>query len=112
MIPFIHPQTLTMLNPLITFNNNKEESSRNENDSHVYNSIRRLSAKSKFDINLEIIQQELNLNYLSLLPNPLEESLPFLLSYQIRKLKIFLDIMNEEKKRNRFNVIQICGKKN
>lgn len=34
------------------------------------------------------MQQELNSNYLSLLPQPSDEHLPFLLSYQIRKLKV------------------------
>jgi len=98
-VPFVHPQTLSILSPVISYNNNKEDSTKNEND-HFYSSVKRFGTKSRFDINLEIIEQELNLNYLSLLPEPLEESLPFLLSYQVRRLKIFIDIMTEENKAN------------
>jgi len=88
-----------MLNPLLTYNNNKEDLNKDDFD-HFKNAIKRLNTKSKFDINVEIIQQELNLNYLSLIPQPLEDNLPFLLSYQVRRLKIFIDIMTEENKAN------------
>jgi hypothetical protein len=81
------------------------------NDNPMAKSIQRLSERSKFDINLKLIEQEINSMSLRNVSLPLAENAPFLLSYQIRKLKIFLDILHEAKKENCLMFELIAGRK-
>jgi len=68
-----------------------------ECDPDAYALATKTSHRNNEDINLRHIQTELNLNYKSILPS--DRELDKLLSYQMRRLKICLDILSDTYKK-------------